>query len=481
MPTILKAKCLLFDLDSTLIDTTEGVEAHWRAIAKEHNLDAELILKTSHGRPSLETMMDHMPDKATPELARFYEMRLADQAEGVKLLPGVKELMESLKAQGIQYAICTSALDYMANKRLEQTKLEIPKVLITADKVTKGKPDPEGYTAAGRLLGYSGRDCIVIEDASAGVKAGIAAGMQCLGLLTTHTVEQMRAAGAHHIVKDLASVQAHRTDDGVELVIQRDSLTAAMDVDMKEGSLVTDVQGINGHRAKSPELDAKPHQNDTTANHEAESPIPEVHRSEESGGETEYEVEELLDCKTNKKTGQKTYLVKWLNYPLSEASWEPEETLLEDCPEFVKEYWEKKGKKSKTQSKKRTSPAARPREKTKSPRLEKASKEQDVIAGAPKLPIISHDWEKDIEEIVTVAEDTNHRLDGRYLVYVLWKDGTKSVHSNNTINKNAPFKMIKFYEQHIKFKGRDTEAQEDGSLTDHKSPEKNEGKDEQMA
>ncbi|RUP24078.1 putative glycerol-1-phosphatase [Jimgerdemannia flammicorona] len=214
-----RTKCFLFDLDGTLIDTTPLVEAHWRNFAAEHNLDASVILATSHGRRTIDTIREHVPHIATEELVDKYEQAMARQKDGVALLPGVRAILKSLPSNC--WAICTSASTYMAEARLNQCDVPIPHVVITADMVKKGKPDPEGYTMAGRELGFPPKECIVVEDAPAGVRAAKASGMRSIGLLTTHRREQLMEAEADVIVRDLSDVQVRIEDDGwLEVTVQ---------------------------------------------------------------------------------------------------------------------------------------------------------------------------------------------------------------------------------------------------------------------
>ncbi|KAH8554613.1 HAD-like domain-containing protein [Umbelopsis sp. PMI_123] len=205
-------KCVLFDMDGTLIDTTPLVEKHWRSFAAEHGLDAEKILEMSHGRRTIDTLKYWTPHHATPEIADMYERKLTNESEGVSILPGVTSLLAALPHD--KYGICTSAKSYMAEARLKQCNMDIPKVLVTADRVEHGKPDPEGYIMTGKILGYGGSDCVVVEDAPAGVEAAKRAGMHSIACVTTHSLEQLKAAGADYIVNDLGDVDVTVLGDG---------------------------------------------------------------------------------------------------------------------------------------------------------------------------------------------------------------------------------------------------------------------------
>ncbi|KAI8089366.1 HAD-like domain-containing protein [Halteromyces radiatus] len=205
-------KGFVFDLDGTMIDTTPLVIKHWYQFAEEHGLDPVKILATSHGRRSIETIAEWVPSKATQEHVDYYERRLADETDGVKVLPGVKALLDTIPFG--KWGVCTAGTSYMAVNRFKQCGIQIPVSLSTGDKVTHGKPHPEGYLKAAELLNLPPTDCVVFEDAPAGVKAGKAAGMTVIACTTTHTAEQLKQAGADHIVSYLTDVTISVLGDG---------------------------------------------------------------------------------------------------------------------------------------------------------------------------------------------------------------------------------------------------------------------------
>ena len=80
----------------------------------------------------------------------------------------------------------TSGTRYLATARLELGNLPTPKVLVSADDVSKGKPDPEPYLMGAKLLGMKPAECLVIEDAPAGIRAAHAGGMKAIGITSTY-------------------------------------------------------------------------------------------------------------------------------------------------------------------------------------------------------------------------------------------------------------------------------------------------------
>lgn len=188
----INCRAILFDLDGVLVDSTACVERHWRMWARLHGLDAEYILADSHGRRTIDTMRAVAPEIATEAEAARLEQAEALDTVGVVAAPGASELLAAL--QSVPWAVVTSGSRLMASTRLRFTGLPMPQVLITADDVQQGKPAPEGYLKAARLLGISPQDCIVIEDAPPGIEAGRAAQATVIGVATTYPPTALRAA-----------------------------------------------------------------------------------------------------------------------------------------------------------------------------------------------------------------------------------------------------------------------------------------------
>src|SRR5262249_31738387 len=117
-------------------------------------------------------------------------------------LPGACELVESVPAD--QFAIVTSGSRQLAIARLRAAGLPVPEVLVTAEQVDDGKPDPAGYLRAAELLGVDPAHSLVLEDAPAGVEAALAAGMTVIAVTTTNDESELRRA--HARVHDLRAL-----------------------------------------------------------------------------------------------------------------------------------------------------------------------------------------------------------------------------------------------------------------------------------
>lgn len=175
----LNASALLFDMDGTLVDSTAVSERVWRAWSAEQCVDPEAVLAYSHGRRTLDTTLHFSPTK---EIARAAAAKIEAQEiasdDGTVAIEGAKALLERLPAH--RWAVVTSAGPKLASRRLAAAGLPLPKILITAGDVARGKPDPEGYLLAARRLGVDPKRCIVFEDTFAGHEAARRAGMQSI-------------------------------------------------------------------------------------------------------------------------------------------------------------------------------------------------------------------------------------------------------------------------------------------------------------
>ncbi len=195
---------VLFDLDGVLVDSTPAVARVWSIWASEHGFDPVETVRQAHGRPSLATIKELLPNADhVKENARVERMEIED-VEGVVPLPGAKELLAALPAD--RWTIVTSCTRPLALVRLRVAGLPVPDKLITATDIVKGKPHPEPYLKGAALLGVAAEECVVFEDAPAGIRAGKASNARVIALQTTEGDEFLREAGADWIIRDCAAV-----------------------------------------------------------------------------------------------------------------------------------------------------------------------------------------------------------------------------------------------------------------------------------
>jgi sugar-phosphatase len=197
---------LLFDLDGVLIDSTPAVKRVWHQWAVERGFDPEVVVHRAHGRPSRITISELLPNSDVDRENREVERREMEDLAGVVLLPGARKLLDSLPPE--RWTIATSCTRALAEVRLRAAGLPIPATIVTSSDVKIGKPDPEPYLKAAAKLGFAASDCIVAEDASAGVRAGKAAGARVIAFLTTMVRRELEEAGADWVVRNCSDITA---------------------------------------------------------------------------------------------------------------------------------------------------------------------------------------------------------------------------------------------------------------------------------
>jgi sugar-phosphatase len=206
---------LLFDLDGVLINSTPAVARVWRGWAIEHGFDPEEVVARAHGRPSLTTVSEYLPDADHEAENREVERREIEDLEGVVPLPGALDLLASLPDD--RWTIVTSCTRPLAEVRIRAAGLPLPKKMITSNDIIHGKPHPEPYLKGASVLGFPAADCIVLEDVPAGVRAGKAAGARVIAFKTTVQESVLREAGADWILNNCADIRLLDRTNGLTL------------------------------------------------------------------------------------------------------------------------------------------------------------------------------------------------------------------------------------------------------------------------
>lgn len=187
----LPCKAILFDMDGTLLDSNEASEMIWQEWAKIHHASIEKIREVHHGRRPEETIALVAPHLDAVQTAKFVYDEQETLVRGIHPIQGAQAFYDSLSHN--QIAIVTAATLPILKVRLGLVGISPPAVCITATSVKKGKPDPEGYLMAASCLGIAPRDCIVFEDAPAGLTAAHRAGMRSVAITTNYTEAALRA------------------------------------------------------------------------------------------------------------------------------------------------------------------------------------------------------------------------------------------------------------------------------------------------
>jgi sugar-phosphatase len=203
----------LFDMDGTLLSSIAAAERVWARWAARHGLDVAAFLPTIHGMRSVETVRRlGLPGVDAQAEAAAITREEMDDVEGIEPIAGVGAFLAALPAR--RWAVVTSAPRALASRRIAAAGLPTPPLMIAAEDVAHGKPAPDCFELAATRLGVAARDCLVFEDAPAGIAAAEAAGASVLVITATHAHPQAAAAG-HANVLDYTGLAVRIEADGV--------------------------------------------------------------------------------------------------------------------------------------------------------------------------------------------------------------------------------------------------------------------------
>jgi len=186
LPTGQTFAAFLFDMDGTLLNSIASANRAWSEWAARHGVDFEEMRQHMHGMRAVETIRRwgpaHLDVEAEYEALTIAEM---EDVHDITAISGAQAFLDALP--GERWALVTSAPRNLALRRIEAAGLPVPPLLVTADDVANGKPAPDCFLMAADMLGVSPRDCLVWEDAPAGIAAAKAAGMACIVIDAAHT------------------------------------------------------------------------------------------------------------------------------------------------------------------------------------------------------------------------------------------------------------------------------------------------------
>nr|WP_321464097.1 HAD-IA family hydrolase [uncultured Cohaesibacter sp.] len=178
----------LFDLDGTLIDSSSVVKRAWGALLTRHGLEPDHYLPLIHGRPAHESIREFLQfageDVIKQEIRLLHDEESTD-TRGVVPIEGAIDFLHQLTEMQIPWTIVTSGTIAIASARIKAAGIPKPAQLVTADDISHGKPHPEPYLKGASKLGIAPQDCLVFEDAPAGIASGIAAGSHVIGVAAT--------------------------------------------------------------------------------------------------------------------------------------------------------------------------------------------------------------------------------------------------------------------------------------------------------
>ncbi|WNB85338.1 HAD-IA family hydrolase [Cellulomonas sp. ATA003] len=206
---------VLFDMDGTLISSVASVVRAWTRVGQEYGIPA-VDFDHLHGIPARDLVDSLLGDRPREDrdraLRRVIEIELED-TDDIQVLPGAAQALDVLVTTG-RCAIVTSCTRDLALARLRAAGLRAPDVLVAAEDVARGKPDPEPFRTGAARLGVEVTDCVVAEDAAAGIASARAAGATTIALTTTMRADEI---DGDVVVPDLSAVTFHPVPDGVRV------------------------------------------------------------------------------------------------------------------------------------------------------------------------------------------------------------------------------------------------------------------------
>lgn len=200
---IFSCAAILFDLDGVLCDSTRQVDREWREWATRKGVDGDAVMAIAHGVRTIEVIRRVAPQLDAEAEAAAIENHEASDQTGVVVMPGAVDLVKSIPLG--RWGVVTSGTRLLAQNRLRHCGLPVPEVLVTSDDVTNGKPDPEPYLKGADRIGVPPAECLVIEDAPAGIQSAREAGIRVIGMASTYGAENLREADA--VVRGFAGLR----------------------------------------------------------------------------------------------------------------------------------------------------------------------------------------------------------------------------------------------------------------------------------
>ena len=218
----MQCRGFLFDLDGTLVDSLPVVERSWCHWADRHGIDHQDVLNFIHGKQAITSLRHFLQGRSEADIQAEFtwlEQVEATDTDGITALPGALELLQHLNEAEIPWAIVTSGSVPVAHARHKAAGLPVPEVFITAEQVTRGKPEPDAFLLGAKRLGLAPEECVVVEDAAAGVLAGLNAG--CHVIAVKVPADSPRLDEADLVLTTLEAVDVTRTADGTVTVSRK--------------------------------------------------------------------------------------------------------------------------------------------------------------------------------------------------------------------------------------------------------------------
>lgn len=213
---VFECSAILFDLDGVLCDSTKAVDREWREWAARKGVDGDAVMAIAHGVRTIEVIRRVAPQLDAEVEAAAIENHEAHDQRGVTVMPGAVELVKSIPAE--RWGVVTSGSRLLAENRLQYCGLPVPNVLVTSDDVINGKPHPEPYLKGAAGLGFAPEECVVIEDAPAGIASAQAAGMKVIAIASTYAAAKLESADA--IIRGFHELSVQASDRRLMVAVE---------------------------------------------------------------------------------------------------------------------------------------------------------------------------------------------------------------------------------------------------------------------
>jgi sugar-phosphatase len=208
---------VLFDMDGVLVNSKAVIERVLHRWAERRGLPAAAVTGLPHGQKTSDTIRSVAPQLSVADEVAWLDAEEERDLDGIVEIAGAARLVRALAQH--ECALVTSAGRDLAGLRLDAAHVPVPATIVSGESVKRGKPDPEGYLLGARLLGRAPQECVVFEDAPAGIAAGIAAGMRVVGVASTYDRARLAPLGCVAIVSDLSGISVERNGPGLALVL----------------------------------------------------------------------------------------------------------------------------------------------------------------------------------------------------------------------------------------------------------------------
>jgi sugar-phosphatase len=214
----LRVRGVLFDMDGVLVNSKPAIDRVRRKWAERAGLDVQAVLDLPHGQKTSVAFARIGAHLNMADEVAWLDAEEARDLSGITAIPGAAQLLGALSPS--EWALVTSSGRELAPQRLAAAGLPAPQTMVAGDSVKRSKPDPEGYLLGAKLLGRNADECVVFEDAPAGIAAGIAAGIRVIGVATTYDRDHLTGLGCAAIVTDLRDVTVERDAANLTLVLR---------------------------------------------------------------------------------------------------------------------------------------------------------------------------------------------------------------------------------------------------------------------